>query len=275
MIMRFPFLSVLLMLLAFAGCQTVPEERFDATLTEIVPEKLWRDSNSGRVPLGSDGYFEFPEAVTRVVVDVGAYKLRRTRKYLRTRSDTAIVAIEPMSDPWAAWTDDPRVVGVPVAVSLERGVLDFNVNKADVTSSLLPTVPGNLFEAATRTVEVRQVPAVRLEDILERIPPSLPIEFLKTDVQGMDLAVLMSAGRQLERVQSVQTEIMIQGSYAGEGPGEMATEAEFHEFMGGMGFSIVVESPAPERYFVDVLYQNERFPPPPRFQERRVRDSSN
>ena len=59
-----------------------------------------------------------------------------------------------------------------------------------------------------KTIAVRRVPAVRLEDVLERIPAHISVEFLKTDIQGLDLQALKSAGDQILRVKRIQTEIM-------------------------------------------------------------------
>ncbi len=71
------------------------------------------------------------------------------------------------------------MIGVPVAISLDRGILELNMNESDGTNSLLKTRPGSLFEkTAQQTLDVRRVPAVRLEDILERIPAHISIEFL-------------------------------------------------------------------------------------------------
>ena len=224
-------------------------------LRSAVSDDLWKAANRGRVPFGADGSFAFPSTVERVVVDVGAYKLRRTRHFLREDPGVGIVAVEPLSEPWAEWPKSRRVIGVPAAVSLSRGELEFNVNEKDVTSSLLDTTDGSLL--STETVEVRRVPGVRLEDVLERIPSELPIIFLKTDVQGMDLAVLMSAGEQLRRVREVHSEIINDPSYEPDGLGSMSSEEEFTDYMASMGFSVAKEIPAPERWIVDVFYQND------------------
>ena len=242
-------------ILLLAPCPNGNASQFDATLTDSVPQELWSASNPGRTPLGADGFWSFPPQVKKVVVDVGAYKLRRTEHYLKRHRDVGLVAVEPMAAPWADWPDDPRIIGVPVAISLERGTLSFNINEKDVTSSLLETTDESLL--SSDTVEVRQVPGVRLEDVLERIPTNLPIIFLKTDVQGMDLAALMSAGEQLRRVKEVHTEIINDPSYKKGGKGSMSSEEEFHSYMASMGFSPYREIPAPERWVVDVFYRND------------------
>lgn len=236
--------------------ETRPAPEFDESLATLVSPELWKASNRGRVPLRGDGYFHFPGHIRRVVVDVGAYRLLRTRHFLRDDDALGIVAIEPLSEPWKKWPKAPRVIGVPAAISLERGVLEFNVNEKPVTSSLLKTTENSLL--STDTVEVRKVPGVRLEDVLERIPPELEIVFLKTDVQGMDLAVLMSGGEHLRRVKEVHSEVVEDTSYEKKGVGSMSSEAEFTEYMRSMGFSVSKRLPYPEGIdAVEIFYRND------------------
>lgn len=225
-------------------------------LDTLIPAELWKAANHGRLPLGSDGYFRFPQKVARVVVDVGAYKLKVTSRYLR-EPDVGIVAVEPMREPWATWPNRPRIIGVPAAIDLEPGMLEFNVNAADVTSSLLETAPDATL--SSDTIEVRRVPGVTLEDVLARIPPDMEIPLLKTDTQGTDLAVLMSAGDQLRRVHEVLTEIVFDPSYEREGPGTMSTEREFDDFMKSMGFRRVPKGNEEEyrRWFLNATYVND------------------
>lgn len=250
----------LLLLLAVAaltpGCETEPKSRFSTAFNDFVPPELWEASNHGRIPFNEQGYFDFPDSVRSVVVDVGAYKLKVSRRFLS--EGAAIVGVEPMSEPWAVWPDDRRIIGIPTAISLERAVLDFNINKTDVTSSLLETIPGALL--STDTVEVRKVPSVRLEDVLERIPSDLPIIFMKTDTQGMDLAVLMSGGEELRRIKEIRSEIVVdKTSYAKGGDGSMGTEKEFHEYMLSKGFSLKMEGVAGDRWYVEAIYENDHW----------------
>lgn len=80
-----------------------------------------------------------------------------------------------------------------------------------------------------------------LEDVLERIPARIDIEFLKLDVQGVDLQVLKSARDQLRRVWNVKTEIIVKndGVYVGEGEDKPGSEDDFTNYMRSMGFKFV------------------------------------
>ena len=124
---------------------------------------------------------------------------------------------------------------------------------------LLPKGLGAKVGKIMKTVEVRRVPGVRLEDVFERIPRDLAIEFLKTDIQGLDLQALKSAGAHLRRVKEVRTEIINSPLYEPSGPESMSSEQEFHEYMRSMGFTLVREEPTPNREWLDAYYLNEHW----------------
>ena len=141
--------------------------------------------------------------------------------------------------------------------------MDFHVNQLNGASSLLETDPElsliPLTDVAATTVEVRKVPVLLLEDVLERIPAKIDIEFLKTDVQGVDLQVLKSAGDQLRRVWRVKTEVIVhyEGAYLGEGEDTPGSEDDFTSYMNRMGFDFVRDHKiAPKRAWLDKEYIN-------------------
>lgn len=114
-------------------------------------------------------------------------------------------------------------------------------------------------DTLAETVEVRKVPVLLLRDVLERVPPELDIEFLKTDVQGVDLQVLKSAGDQLRRAWRVKTEVIVhnEGVYVGEGEDAPGSEDDFTGYMKSVGFEFVSDrNVAPERMWLDKEYVN-------------------
>lgn len=248
--------AILMLCMASGALAAGGEERRSGELP--IPSELWEAANHGRIPLREDGYFRFPPAVKKVVIDVGAHILRFSRPYLRKAADTGVVAIEPLRESWARWPDNRRLVGVPAAISPERGTISFNVNSNPVTSSVLGTAEGGL---SAPTVEIRRVPSLRLEDVLRRVPPGLDVFLLKTDVQGFDLAVLMSGGDALRRVSEVVTEIDLSSSYVGGGPGENAPEAEYDRYMESKGFKRIPgkadEYLRDRKLYIDAVYRRE------------------
>jgi FkbM family methyltransferase len=226
-----------LALAALAACLQAPARRGE--LAGLVPAALMAQANRGRQVFREDGSFVVPRGVRRVWIDVGAHHIETTHGELERYPDLLLIAIEPLAECWGKWPETDRLIGLPVAIYLERGTMDFHVNAYDATSSLAESVPDSNVAELTRTVEVRKVPVVRLEDVLAAIPRQLPVGYVKTDVQGVDLQVLQSAGPELERVYRVAAEVIRDRIYKGVGGKPVTTEAEMVEFMSGRGFRLV------------------------------------
>lgn len=225
--------------LLLAACAAPPradQPRPSFDIHQIASQELLREANHGRTIEGVDGRFVIPHGVRRAWIDVGAHLLETTRASLKHKKDLALIAVEPLAECWKQWPDNERLIALPVAISIDRGSMDFHVNAFNNTSSLLKSVEGNLVDKLTRTVEVRKVPVLRLEDVLERIPPEVEVEYLKTDVQGVDLQVLKSAGEQLRRVERVRAEVINARIYEGSGDLQPGTEADFVAYMASKGF---------------------------------------
>lgn len=224
---------------------------------QVASRELLRQANHGRDIEGPDGRYVLPRGVRRAWIDVGAHLLEQTRAELERNDDVAVIAIEPLEECWKTWPDNPRLIALPVAISLERGFMDFHVNSDNATSSLLPSVEGNSVSQYTRTVRVTKVPVLRLEDVLERIPPEVEVEFVKTDVQGHDLQVLKSAADQIRRVEKVQAEVINEKIYEGSGELRPGTEAEFVSYMQTKGFRFVEDSAVhAHREWLDKIFVN-------------------
>ena len=225
--------AVAMTILAFAGCaRPATAPRAGDRIPDLVPAKLLRQANRGREIFGPDGFFRLPASVRRIWIDVGAHRLQTTRDELRY-PDVAIVAIEPMEEAWSHWPDSDRVLGLPVAIYLDRGVMDFHVNRIDQASSLLEEAEGSQY---TKTIEVRKVPVIRLEDVINAIPARYSVSYVKTDVQGVDLQVLQSGGAGLRRAERVRAEIIHSPEYKKLNGQGMSTDKEMAAYMEGQGF---------------------------------------
>jgi len=260
--MRQRFLGLALVVSAVACSPSpAPSGKPGFDILSVMPIQLLRQANGGREVLRENGAFAFPKGVRRVWIDVGAHYLETTQAAFLQNKDLGLIAIEPMDQCWRRWPASDRLIALPVAIFVERGQRDFNVNAHDATSSLAKGMPGAPLEAPRKTVEVRSVPVLRLEDVLERIPAELEITFLKTDVQSLDLQVLRSGGEQLRRVFRVKTEVINDERYQdvdGEGHG---TEKEFVEYMGRMGFVFTRDlDVAPDRLYLDKEFVNVNHP---------------
>lgn len=255
--MKLPGVGAVLLL---AGCTAAPQPgpaRPTYDVHQVASPDLLRRANHGRTIEGPNGRYALPPGVRRAWVDVGAHLLEQTGAELQRHDDVAVIAIEPLEECWTKWPDNPRLIALPVAISLERGQMDFHVNRDDATSSLLPSVEGNSVSQYTKTVRVTKVPVLRLQDVLERIPPHVHVEFLKTDVQGHDLQVLKSAGELIRRVERIQAEVINERIYDGDGALRPGTEAEFVAYLQGKGFEFEGDSGVhAQREWLDKLFVN-------------------
>jgi len=239
-----------------SGCAPRSGPAPSRTLAQHLPPALRASANHGREILGADGFLALPEGVRRVWVDVGAHHLETTKAELRY-PDVAVIAIEPLKEAWSYWPDSNRVIGIPVAIYLEHGTMDFHVNALDDTSSLLESTGDDRTGGLTRTVEVRKVPVIRLEDVLNAVPEGIAIAYVKTDVQGVDLQVLQSAGESLRRVERVRSEVTNLGAYKKLDGKGMATENEMRTYLRKMGFELIAEDGVQaDRGWLDQIYVN-------------------
>jgi FkbM family methyltransferase len=233
-----------------------PPLRASIDLAEVLSLELLDEANKGRRVVEPDGRFVIPPDVDRVWVDVGAHRLETTRRPLTRLGGLMVIGIEPLEERWREWPDHPNLIALPVAIADERGWLEFKVAASTAASSLLK---GSVDDEVLGTVELRQVPVLRLEDVLERIPPDVEVEYVKTDVQGLDLEVLRSAGEQLRRVTFVRTEVILYDAYVPEGERGPATEAEYLDYMQQMGFRFMGDlGVEPTGRWLDKTFVNER-----------------
>lgn len=248
-----------LLLLVLTGCAApdLPAPK-GIRMAELVPAELLSKANRGRDIFNPDGSFRFPAGVRRVWIDVGAHHLETTRSELRYH-DVAIIAIEPLAEAWGKWPDSDRVIGLPVAIYLEPGVMDFHVNELDDTSSLLESTDASARGSVTRTVEVRKVPVIRLEDVIRAIPSRYAIAYVKTDVQGVDLQVLQSAGDALGRAERIRAEVINTPEYKKLNGQGMSTEDDIATYLRSKGFGLAAETGVqPDRAWLDQNFINTR-----------------
>ena len=93
----------------------------------------------------------------------------------------------------------------PLGLSDEKSMMKLNLNYADACASLLPSHPMAWWCAHTTGHMV--VPVYRLDSILNMIPKTYEMLYLKVDTEGADLHVLRGAGDYLKRFQYVTAEV--------------------------------------------------------------------
>ncbi len=177
-------------------------------------------------------------------IDVGAHHGELTIGYANDNPGLRIYAFEPNLRAAAKMMGHaPNFVVIPMAVAEKDGCANLHVNAYEESSSLLPTN-----EEALRTwvgveklkVEsVVHVPTIRLDTFMELIGIT-KIDFLKIDTQGMDLAVLRSAGSRLREIERIMLEVEVASVHFYSGA---PSKDEVLRFLDEAGFALTgVES---------------------------------
>jgi FkbM family methyltransferase len=216
------------------------------------------------LPLDENGKFLLPPGVKKVWFDVGAHKSAMyTRESLLTQPDLAIIAFEPMYDMWGqlstAYAHD-RLFSIPAAVSDGKGFAKFRRAETDMCSSLKDADPNvDIWKwpgGCSLTARTFLVPVISLEEIIELIPLET-VEFVKVDAQGSDFDVLKSAGKSLERINSIVVEVQINHVLYKDAK----TEQEFVDYMGDRGFEVVtIEKQGKNEE--NIHFHNKKYPKP-------------
>lgn len=115
-----------------------------------------------------------------------------------------------------------RALVFPAAVSEELGHATFHVTSNPYCGSLEAfkgaegikkikhqDVKGIFDQCYKDAGKTRKVPTVSLKSIIERIPKSVPVKYVKIDAQGHDFKVLLSAGDQISRIEYVRFEMQV------------------------------------------------------------------
>jgi FkbM family methyltransferase len=148
-----------------------------------------------------------------VWIDVGAHHGEQTLGSASQNPGLRIYAFEPNLRPAAKMMGHARnFVVIPMAVSETNGCADFHVNAFDMSSSLLPTNEEALRTwvgvEALKVESVVTVPTIRLDTFMHLMGIK-SVDFLKIDTQGMDLAVLRSAGSRLSDIAKIKLEVEV------------------------------------------------------------------
>lgn len=221
-----------------AAANLVPLGSTTSTSTSTADDKVVRISSQGKLtvnvalPLSVEpttGQFALPTSIRRVWIDVGTHaRAGNTRPFLDdqpTNGDLFIIGFEPMRYQWGeistinyeapnkGWGyGHDRMVVLPAAASSTEGWKTFHRNAENMCSSLNQL--GDT-QPCGKVVEEYPIAAVRLQSILERIPPSIVVEFIKIDAQGHDLEVVKGMDKDVmnSRVKHVVLEVQNMQQY--------------------------------------------------------------
>ena len=149
-----------------------------------------------------------PEAIW---IDVGAHIGETTLHHASRNPGLRIFAFEPnLRAAVGLMGQASNYIVIPMAVAEQDGHGEFHINRFAAASSLLPMneesrkkwIGGEVLAVESTAI----VPTIRLDTFM-RLACIEKVDYLKIDAQGMDLAILRSAGSRLEDVAKITIEV--------------------------------------------------------------------
>lgn len=161
-----------------------------------------------------------PRLTYRYVIDAGANRGAFTDAFLllhRPERVTLVEAIPELAKNLRArYSGDPRVSIVAAALSERNGEAQFEINRSEASSSLLPIDPRNSkwFARDLSVARTVRVPTMTLSELMTR-EGLQTVDLLKLDLQGAERLVLTGSAEVLDRIQVIYTEVFFESLYAG------------------------------------------------------------
>jgi FkbM family methyltransferase len=146
-------------------------------------------------------------------IDVGAHCGELTLWHAEHNPGLRVYALEPNLGAAAKLMGRvPNYLVIPMAVAEKDGCADFYINAFEAASSLLPfneeALRSWIGGDALKVDSVVKVPTIRLDTLMDLLKIQT-VEHLKIDTQGMDLAVVKSAGSRLQDIRQITLEVDI------------------------------------------------------------------
>ena len=156
----------------------------------------------------------------RHVIDAGANRGSFTDAFLRLHRPQRVILVEAIPDLAenlrGRYAGDPRISVVSAALSDRNGEAQFEINRSEASSSLLPIDPRNSewFARDLSVARTIQVPTMILAELMRREELET-VDLLKLDLQGAERLVLTGGAEVLDRVEVIYTEVFFEQLYAG------------------------------------------------------------
>jgi FkbM family methyltransferase len=180
------------------------------------------------------------QALQGVWLDVGAFKGEHCYEFALLNPSLRVFLFEPnLKQATALFGMLPNFFVVPLAVSETDGSADLNINSSAASNSLLPLDDQAVrkWAGATglRTLEKVTVGTIRLDTFL-RLSGIETVDYLKIDAQGLDLAVVKSAGDRLKDIHRICLECDVTPNPLYRGT---PTKNETAQFLKSQGFALI------------------------------------
>jgi FkbM family methyltransferase len=179
-----------------------------------------------------------PRLEYRSVIDAGANRGSFTDAFLQLHRPERLVLVEAIPELAeklrARYAGKPGIAVVSAALSDRNGEAQFEINRSEASSSLLPIDPRNSawFSRDLRVARKVQVPTMTLPALMEE-QGLQTVDLLKLDLQGAERLVLTGGEAVLDRVRVIYTEVFFEQLYAGAW-----LFWEMNEFLAGRGFKL-------------------------------------
>jgi FkbM family methyltransferase len=162
-----------------------------------------------------------PPGIVGTWIDVGAHHGETTFHHALANPQLKVFALEPNLRAAVRMIGRaPNFIVIPIAIAETNGCANFFLNDLEQASSLLPLNDDGVrcwgVAEVLKVNDVIVVPTIRLDTLMELMCID-KVDFLKVDAQGMDLAVLKSAGLRLRDISKITLEVAVtpQSVYSG------------------------------------------------------------
>jgi FkbM family methyltransferase len=212
---------------------------------------------AGRGLRKAGGFLMNYRSLRGVWLDVGANLCTHTYSYALFNPSLRIYAFEPnLEIACRMFNSLPNLFMIPMAVAETDGCSEFNITAYPDSSSLLPLDDDNAsrwvgahdLRVASRTI----VPTIRLDTFLNRANIQT-VDYLKIDAQGMDLAVVKSAGDRLKDIRRIFLEVCVTPYPPYRGA---PTKGEVVEFLSTQGFALAAVETQSDGQEENLTFQN-------------------
>jgi FkbM family methyltransferase len=179
-----------------------------------------------------------PRLDYQIVIDGGANRGAFTDAFRQLYQPRRLVLVEAiphlaetLRERYAA---KPGISVVAAALSDQTGAAQFEINRFEPSSSLLPIDPRNAdwFGRDLRVARTLQVPTISLPALLQD-QGLQTVDLLKLDLQGAERSVLTGGEGALDCIQVIYTEVFFEQLYAGAW-----LFGEMNEFLVSRGFKL-------------------------------------
>lgn len=207
--------------------------------------------------------FRFLPSDLDVLIDIGAHTGSFSKLFHSKVKTSRTFLFEPIPEYYQKINTDPYFSKCKIynaAVSSQSGTAEFSVNELPETSSLLNFDSAlketeGLNKKAERSIKVR---TIRLSDVIKEHDLK-EIDFMKIDVQGSEMDVLLGIGDELDKVKRILTEVSFKPIYK-----DSATFDKVRQYLSDHNFILIQLIPVyrgtnDELLQCDALFVNQNY----------------